>query len=103
MIFESELEKGKFSVGECAKCQKTTWPPNDFCSTCFGSLNWRQVKQPGIVIEYSAKDDKTFCLAEFEGAIRVMGVILSTPKIGQRIRVADCGFDGLAKFSFISE
>lgn len=103
MIFESELKKGKFLVGECTKCKKVTWPPNDFCSTCFGNLNWRQVKEPGIVIEYSSKDGKVFCLAEFEGVIRVLGVLLGTPKIGQRVRIGGCGFEDMPKFSFIPE
>lgn len=103
MIFESELKKGKFSVGECAKCQKITWPPNDFCSTCFCNLNWRQVREPGTIIEYSAKDGKTFCLAEFEGVIRVLGIVSGTPKVGQQIRVIGCDFDGIAKFSFVPE
>lgn len=104
-VFESELKKGRFVVGECSKCQKTTWPPNDFCAHCFGGLVWRDVKEPGIVVEYSSKDGKVFCIAEFENSIRVMGAILGNtdPKPGQRIRVTSCSFDGSPKFTFAPE
>ncbi len=104
-VFESELKKGKFVVGECSKCQKITWPPNDFCSNCFGSLSWRSVKEPGIVVEYSSKDGRIFCMAEFEGAIRVMGTISGNADLnpGQKIRIASCSFDEYPKITFASE
>ena len=103
MSFESELKKGKFSIGECHKCQKVTWPPNDFCSNCFVELTWRQVKEPGTILEYSANQDKFIVMVEFENTIRVLGTVSATPKVGQKVRIASCGFDGVPKFSFALE
>lgn len=103
MSFESELKQGRFSIGECKKCQRITWPPNDFCSNCFEKIDWRRVKEPGIVLEHSSNDDKAFALVEFEGMIKVLGVISGTPKIGQRVKIAECGFDGSPKFLFTPE
>lgn len=103
MSFESELKKGRFAIGECPKCQRVTWPPNDFCSTCFGKLIWRQVKEPGTVLEYSSNDGKTIAMVEFENTIKVLGVISSAPRIGQKVRIAICGFEGSPKFEFIPE
>ncbi len=104
-VFESELKKGRFVVGECSKCQKITWPPNDFCSHCFGSLVWRDVREPGIIVEHSSKDGKVFCIAEFENTVRIMGTISgnTAPKPGQQVRVASCSFDDSPKFTFASE
>ena len=104
-VFESELKKGRFVVGQCTKCQKTMWPPNDFCGFCFGVLSWRAIKEPGVLVEYSAKDGKIFAMAEFEGSIRVMGIIANDIdlKPGQKIRVASCGFDAMPKFTFYVE
>lgn len=103
--FETELRNGRFFVGHCPKCDKITWPPNDFCSLCFGDLSWRPLKGPGTLIEHSAKDGKQFCVAEFEGVVRVMGAIsnASTLKLGQKIRLASCGFNGTPKFIFEAE
>lgn len=103
MSFESELKKGRFSIGECTKCQKITWPPNDFCNSCFGSLVWRKVREPGTLLEHSTNDGKIFCMVEFEGIIRVMGVISGRPKTGQKVKIVSCGFDGSPSFSFIPE
>lgn len=101
-MFESTLKKGKFVVGECPKCQKITWPPNDFCSICFESLSWRNVREPGILIEYSTKDDRRFGIVEFEKTVRVMGVLTGNfePKPGQKIRITSCDFDGVPKITF---
>jgi uncharacterized OB-fold protein len=101
-VFETELKKGRFIVGQCVKCQKIVWPPSDFCSDCFGSVSWRDLRQPGILIEYSQKDEKKFCLVEFEKIIRIMGMFLGNiePAIGQKILLAQCGFDKFPKFEF---
>jgi hypothetical protein len=101
-IFESELKKGRFVVGECPKCQKITWPPNDFCNKCFGKLDWRLIKEPGILVEWSSKEGRRFCIAEFEGTIRIMGTIPtdSEPKPGQKLRIVSCGFDDSPKLAF---
>jgi hypothetical protein len=100
-IFEDELKNGRFVVGECTKCHKVIWPPGDFCSNCFGVLSWRPVKEPGVIVEWSAKDNKLFCLVEFEKAIRVIGIISGgEPKPGQKIRISSCGFDNSPKLVF---
>jgi hypothetical protein len=101
-VFEDELKKGKFVVGQCLKCQKISWPPNDFCSHCFGSLSWRSVIEPGILVEYSMLDGKLFCIAEFENTIRIMGIFSgnTTPKPGQKVRIVRCTFDGAPKITF---
>lgn len=101
-VFESELKRGRFVVGECTKCKKITWPPNDFCSSCFESLSWREIKEPGTLIEYSAKDKQRFCMVEFENAIRIIGTLPgnSEPEPGQKIRIVSCGFDGAPKITF---
>ncbi|MGQ0771440.1 MAG: Zn-ribbon domain-containing OB-fold protein [Nitrososphaerota archaeon] len=104
-VFEAELKKGRFVIGQCTKCQKTTWPPNDFCGFCFGDMSWRAIKEPGVLVEYSAMDGKIFAMAEFEESIRVMGLIANdvSLKPGQKIRVASCGFDIIPKFIFYAE
>ncbi|MEM3065062.1 MAG: zinc ribbon domain-containing protein [Candidatus Nitrosotenuis sp.] len=103
--FESELKKGRFLVGHCPNCDKIIWPPSDFCSMCFGELSWRHLNEHGTLIEHSAKDGKQFCIAEFEGRIRVMGMISGTPvlKPGQKIRLVSCGFEDAPKFIFEAE
>jgi len=101
-VFESELKKGRFVVGECSKCQKITWPPNNFCSYCFGSLSWRDIKEPGTIIEYSTRNNEVFCMAEFENVVRIMGIISNNtqPKHGQKIRIQSCGFDDSPRIKF---
>ncbi|MEW6043532.1 MAG: zinc ribbon domain-containing protein [Thermoproteota archaeon] len=103
--FESELKRGKFLVGHCAKCDKITWPPNDFCSFCFGELSWRQIREPGILVEHSGKDGKQFCIVEFEGVVKVMGTVSNATALrpGQKIRLLSCDFDGSPKFTFEAE
>ncbi|MGQ0606667.1 MAG: Zn-ribbon domain-containing OB-fold protein [Candidatus Nitrosotenuis sp.] len=105
MNFESELKKGKFVVGECAKCHKVSWPPNESCNRCFGGLTWRAVKEPGTIIEWSAKDDVMFCMTEFEESVRVLGIISGNNdlKPGQKVKIASCDFDETPKFTFIAE
>lgn len=99
--FESELKKGRFVVCQCTSCSKITWPPNDFCSSCFGSISVRDIKEPGIIIECSAKDGKRFCLAEFEGVVRIIGTMTGPePKPGQKVRISSCAYEGDPKFVF---
>jgi uncharacterized OB-fold protein len=104
-IFESELKNGRFVVGECTKCQKIAWPPNDFCSRCFGNLSWRNVKEPGILVEYSARNDEIFCIVEFENTIRIMGTISNNMhlKPGQKIKILSCGFEDSPKLRFVAD
>ncbi|MEM3006796.1 MAG: zinc ribbon domain-containing protein [Candidatus Nitrosotenuis sp.] len=103
--FEKELRNGRFLVGYCPKCNKITWPPNDFCNLCFGDLLWRQLNELGTLIEYSTKDGKQFCIAEFEGVVRVIGTISNTAalKPGQKVRLASCSFDDAPRFIFEPE
>jgi uncharacterized OB-fold protein len=104
-IFESELKKGRFVVGQCPKCHKLCWPPSDFCSQCFEELFWRDVNGDGILIEYSKKDGKMFGIVEFEKTIRVMGIISNGNllKSGQNVRIASCDYNGSPKFVFTTE
>ena len=101
-VFESEMRNGKFVIGECHKCQKTTWPPNDFCSTCFGSLAWREIKEPGTLIEHSLMNDEIFGIVEFEGKIRVMGRISAEHGLreGQKMKIAKCSFNESPEYQF---
>lgn len=101
MNFESELKEGRFVVGRCIKCHNTNWPPSDFCSKCFGELTWSQIREPGILIEWSVKDGQTFGIVKFEDTIKVIGTIThSDLQIGQKLRVVNCAFDGSPKFTF---
>lgn len=101
MNFESELKKGRFAVGECTKCHRVSWPPRESCGNCFGELVWRQVKEPGIIIECSAIDGKAFAMVEFEGMIRILGYTSEKDlKPGQKVKITSCGFDQTPKFTF---
>lgn len=101
-VFEDGLRCGKFLAAYCQKCDQVSWPPNDFCSSCLELVSWRQVKEPGKIIEYSAKDGQIFCIAEFEGKIRIMGAILSCQdvQVGQNVYLERCGMDGSPTFVF---
>lgn len=94
MNFESELEKGNFVIGTCPKCNRVVWPPSDLCSSCFSNINWKKASLIGKLLEHSKKDNEDFCIAEFEGEIRIMGnLILKTekPKVGSRVKLEKCG------------
>lgn len=100
--FEEGLRNGQILVGECKRCDKITWPPNEFCNKCFGVLRWRKITEPGTLVEYSSKDGKTFGIVEFEGTVRMMGTI-SNPehaRSGSAIRIQVCGFDKTPQVTF---
>ena len=102
-VFESELKNGKFVCSECLKCNKLVWPPSDFCSSCFGKVRWRQLSTIATLIEFSKKDDTLFCIAEFEGTIRVMGALEADAKeltIGKELQLVKCDYDGTERFIF---
>ena len=102
-IFESELKNGKFVCSECLKCNKLVWPPSDFCSNCFGKVNWRQVSTMARLVEFSKKDSTIFCMAEFEDTIRVMGTLETASKdivVGQELELIKCDYNGTEKFVF---
>ena len=101
--FESELKSGKFVCSECIKCNKLVWPPSDFCSSCFTKVRWRQVSTRARLVEFSKKDDSIFCIAEFEGTIRVMGSLETKSEeisIGQELILTKCDYDGTERFVF---
>ncbi len=103
MKFESELKNGNFVIGKCIKCNKISWPPSDYCSKCFGNLIWRDASRIGKLIEYSKKNLESFCVAEFENEIRIMGALVhktQQPQVGSKIRLEKCGIkDG--KYIFV--
>lgn len=100
--FVEGLKNGRFLAGSCTRCNRTVWPPSEFCDNCFGGLQWREVTEPGVLIELSAKDGKAFGIVEFEGTIRVIGTISNpdgaTP--GSGVRILKCGFDKTPQFTF---
>ncbi len=96
-IFESELKKGEFIIPECPACMHVVWPPSDYCSLCFGKVNWRKSERIGNILEYSKKGDIFFCLAEFEKKIRIIGslqVDSKQPEIGKMVKLETLGIDG---------
>jgi len=101
--FESELRRGVFKVGQCPKCNKVMWPPNDFCNVCFGNLTWRQLREPGILVEHSSKDGKAFGIAEFEGSVRIIGQIQNDSELkpGQTVRISKCGYEKTPQITFV--
>ena len=94
MKFESELTKGNFFLSECPNCQKIVWPPSEYCDQCLQEVNWRKSSGEGTIIEFSKQNDRFFCIAEIENAIRLMGQIISgAPEIGKKIIITDCMID----------
>ena len=70
---------------------------------CFGKVRWRPVSKLATVIEFSKKENMIFCVAEFEKTIRVMGSLESAPgqvKVGEKIKLVKCEFNGNEKFIF---
>ena len=101
--FEQEMKKGNFVCSECQKCNKLVWPPNDFCNVCFGKVIWRPVSKLATVVEFSRNENMIFCVAEFEKTIRVMGSLESESsqiKVGEKIKLTKCEFNGKEKFIF---
>ena len=98
--FEQELQNNNFVCSFCSKCNKLVWPPSDLCNSCFGPILWRQVNKTAKLIEYSHDGRDCFCIAEFEGSIRIMGSIKNATnlKIGQPLTLVHCDYDGKEKF-----
>lgn len=102
-IFERELKNGRFVCSECVKCNKLVWPPSDFCNSCFSKVRWRQVSTTAVLVEFSKKDETIFCIAELEGAIRVMGALEADTKeltVGKELQLVKCDYDGTERFIF---
>jgi uncharacterized OB-fold protein len=93
-IFEDELKRNNFICSECPKCDRLVWPPSEFCNKCFGAVMWRPLSKKAVLVEYSSKDGKCFCMAEFENTVRVFGTIdgnsVLTP--GQNLILKHCNF-----------
>ncbi|MDE1844446.1 MAG: hypothetical protein KGI10_03865 [Thaumarchaeota archaeon] len=101
--FEQELKNNNFVCSSCLKCNKLVWPPSDFCNSCFGGVTWRQVEKTAKLVEFSRQGNEVFCIAEFEGNIRIMGSIknASNLKVGQSLTLVKCDYD--SKWKFILE
>ena len=100
--FESELKNNNFVCSECLKCKHLVWPHSDFCNKCFGDVKWRPVSKNAILVEFSSKDGKHFCVAEFESSIRVFGTIEGTSFLsqGQNLILKHCDYEQTPKFVF---
>jgi uncharacterized OB-fold protein len=98
--FEQELKNNNFVCSSCNQCNKLVWPPSDICNSCFGNVVWKPVKKIAKLIEFSYENEEIFCIAEFEGNIRIMGSIrnASDLKIGQSLTLVRCDYDGKEKF-----
>ena len=104
--FEAELKAGNFVTSECFHCNRIVWPPSNYCDSCFKEVNWRKVSQNGIIIELSRKENKVFCITEFEDKIRVMGklnVEIHMAKPGHTVRLSKCLLNGKNSFFFSLE
>ena len=94
--FETELKNGNFVVGECPNCNLVIWPPSDFCNKCFEPVKWRNSQTNGKLIEFSIKEGMHFCLAEFEGTVRIMGMLKpgkKEPIVGQKVKLDSCSMN----------
>ncbi|HEX5457045.1 MAG TPA: zinc ribbon domain-containing protein [Candidatus Nitrosotalea sp.] len=100
--FEDALKNNVFLCSNCTKCQHFVWPPSEFCNKCFGNVVWIPVSRNAKLIEVSSKDGKNFCIAEFEGSIRVFGTIQDTirPTHDQNLILEHCSYDGTPRFVF---
>jgi uncharacterized protein len=100
--FEQELKNNNFLCSQCTKCNKLVWPPSDFCNKCFSEVIWRPVSRFAKLIEFSSKDNEFFCIAEFEGNIRVMGSVenIYNLQVGQSLFLIKCDYDGKERFMF---
>jgi uncharacterized OB-fold protein len=100
--FEDALRNNIFVCSTCTKCQHFVWPPSEFCNKCFGNVVWTPVSRNAKLVEISSKDGKNFCIAEFEGNIRVFGTIqgLTRPTHDQNLVLEHCSYDGTPKFVF---
>ena len=91
MSFESDLTKGIFSIPICRTCNRVSWPPAKFCSVCFGEISLKRGQFNGKIITYSSKGDDYFCMVEIESGLRLLAKINHSPKIGQMVKIVNCG------------
>ncbi len=100
--FEDELKNNNFVCSYCVKCEHFVWPASEFCNKCLGDVTWKQVSKNAKLVESSSKDGRYFCIAEFEGNIRVFGALSedSQPKHAQDLILEKCDYDNSPKFVF---
>ena len=91
MNFEDKLLEGEFCIPKCSKCKKIIWPPAESCNHCFGTICLQCGEFKGRIIEFSRQDKQFFCLVEFEETIRVIACMSATPRIGQIVKILNCG------------
>ncbi|MDE1813095.1 MAG: hypothetical protein KGH87_01370 [Thaumarchaeota archaeon] len=99
--FEDELRNNNFVCSYCMKCQHFVWPTSEFCNKCLGDVTWKQVSKDAKLVEVSSKNGKYFCIAEFEGNIRVFGSLLGNhPRPDQNLILEKCSYDERPQFVF---
>lgn len=72
MTFVIKILDQKFVVSYCTNCEKTVWPPSEFCNRCFSASVPKAISPIGKLVEFSKKNDQSFGLVEFDGNIRVI-------------------------------
>ncbi len=102
MNFETKLSEGNFYIPKCTECKKITWPPSEFCSHCFGAVELKKGEFEGKIIEFSKQNEEYFCLVEFEETIRIMAKMRTLPKVGQIVKISECGINDGNYFFVIS-
>ena len=102
MSFEDKLNQGIFCILRCTECKKIVWPVAEFCSHCFGSVSLHEGDFEGKVIEFSSKNGQYFCIVEIEKTFRIIATISKTPKIGQTVRISECGISQEGYFFGVS-
>lgn len=91
MSFETELEKGIFSIPQCEKCNKIVWPPSEFCDECFGNIILKKGDFEGKIVEFSKQNEDYFCLVEIENSFKIMAKKTTIPQVGQSVKISKCG------------
>jgi len=93
-VFEQELKKNNFVCSFCPKCDKFVWPVSELCNSCFGKVTWKKVDKSATLVEFSQINGEIFCIAEFEGQIRLMGKLLHNKnlKVGQSLTLVKCDY-----------
>ena len=102
MNFESELNKGIFCIPECSKCNMVVWPPADFCSNCFGVVNFKKNDFFGTVISVHKQENDNFYLVEIKDKIKIIAKSKDILKEGQVVKMVKCGISGKNYFFWFS-
>ena len=102
MSFESELSKGHFSIPVCDVCEKTVWPPTEFCSHCLGNVALRKGNFQGKILEFSRQNEEYFCIVEIENSFKIMAKMSQEPHIDQIVKISKCGISEGSYFFEVS-